>query len=138
MITLGINISHNCSIAILKDSKVVGYYEEDRFIDGKGYKNFNPTDRFFSPLYCIKEKVSHVDYVGISSYDTRGDKDPFSDHLIINKLKKQLNKEEVFFEYEHHLYHAFCGAYFSKFDNDAIVKKAFCHLNVFISSLPYS
>jgi carbamoyltransferase len=115
-VTLGINISHNCSIAILKDSKVIGYYQEDRFIDGKGYKNFNPTARLFSPLYCIKEKVSHVDHVGISSYDSRGDGIPFFDQLIINKLKRQLNKEEVFFKYEHHLYHAFCGTYFSKFN----------------------
>lgn len=117
--TLGINISHNCSIAILEDDNLVGYFEEERFIGSSDCKGFDPVAKPFSPLLCIKEKVKHVDHVGVASYDRRNninEWNTWAEPIILNKLKRQLNFNDIFFEYEHHLYHAFCGAYLSKFD----------------------
>lgn len=115
---LGINISHNASIAYYNNT-LISYYEEDRF---NRIKNWEPTDINNCEYKCIKEKINFKpDIVVYASYDKSiknyyGKLDVISDQHIIHKLQKQLNHPDYFFNSNfHHVYHALCGFYFSPF-----------------------
>lgn len=119
---LGINISHNASICLLKNGKITKYLEEEDF---NGHKWFFPwyeiekeEDRKYLCLNEIQDE--HIDYVIYSTFDRRGE-DMVQEHEIIEPLQKQLKCQSVIMNYEnHHLHHAYCGFHFSNFD-DAIV-----------------
>ena len=113
--TLGVNISHNCSFAYFENDILKQYYEEERF---NKIKNFDPEeneDSNYTYEYQALKKFKNVtfDVVVFSSYD-RG-------HLqielpIIKHILKQIKYKKYFFNISnHHLYHAICGYYFSKF-----------------------
>ena len=116
---LGINISHNCSFAFLKDGTLKEYYEEERFNYIKDYmpeeNNHGIYDYKYKALNCFKDIT--FDMVIFASYN-RG-------HLqiempIVNHILTQVNhKDFSFYLDNHHIYHAICGLYFSKF-NEAI------------------
>jgi len=113
--TLGVNISHNCSFAYFENDILKQYYEEERF---NKIKNFDPEeneDSNYTSEYQALKKFKNVtfDVVVFSSYD-RG-------HLqielpIIKHILKQIKYKKYFFNINnHHVYHAICGYYFSKF-----------------------
>jgi carbamoyltransferase len=107
---LGINISHNCSIAFYKNKILTDLYEEERF---NNLKFFNPiTDGSF--LICLDEKLNFKpDVVCYSSYGRTENKD----FKIIKNIQKQLNHPKYYFDkQDHHIHHACCGYYFSKYD----------------------
>ena len=116
---LGINISHNCSFAFLKDGTLKEYYEEERFNYIKDYmpeeNNHGIYNYKYKALDCFKDIT--FDMVIFASYN-RG-------HLqiempIVNHILTQVNhKDFSFYLDNHHIYHAICGLYFSKF-NEAI------------------
>ena len=118
---LGINISHNASICLLKD-KEISYFEEDRFSRIKYKTPVRDNGHIF--FKCIDEqiikKVKNIpNEVIVTSYDRRFNPLPFSDIEIIEHLKEQLKSSLItwhFFNSEHHLYHAVCGFHFSGFD----------------------
>jgi predicted NodU family carbamoyl transferase len=113
---LGINISHNCSFAFLKDGTLKEYYEEERFNYIKDYmpeeNNHGIYDYKYKALDCFKDIT--FDMVIFASYN-RG-------HLqiempIVNHILTQVNhKDFSFYLDNHHIYHAICGLYFSKFN----------------------
>jgi predicted NodU family carbamoyl transferase len=119
MKVLGINISHNASIALYANNKIKKYYEEDRF---NKIKHWEPdlNNCFFKSL----EKIKDFDKVIYSSYDKhdvrnfKNDKTIFLKHdiPIIKKIQKQLNNPDYFFNpNNHHVYHAVSSLYFSPF-----------------------
>jgi predicted NodU family carbamoyl transferase len=109
---LGINISHDFSICIYEDKKILGIFYEDRFIL---HKRFVPGKKNF--LLSIFEKINFKpDQVIYSSFG-RIAWDEVQDNDIIFSIQKQLGNPPFFFEKKHHhIYHACSSFYFSKFD----------------------
>lgn len=110
---LSINISHNPSICIYQDNKVLSFYNEERFVLDKG---FSPES--VEVYQSILQKVNFKpDIVCYSSYGRNHDYSISSDEKIIKTLQKQLNNPPYFFDIkEHHLYHAIAGFHFSSFE----------------------
>jgi carbamoyltransferase len=116
---LGINTSHNASIAHY-NNKLISYFEEDRF---NKIKNWIPVDLNNCNYKSIDQKIKFKpDIVIYTSYDRSirnyyGRLNLITDNLIIEKIQKQLNNPKYFFNPDfHHIYHAICGFYFSKFE----------------------
>jgi predicted NodU family carbamoyl transferase len=110
MIILGINISHNFSICIYENKKIIGIYYEDRFVLDK---EFDPEKtNFFSSIF---NKINfNPELVIYSSYGRTLNK--ISDKKIISSIQKQLNNPKFFFDKKnHHIYHACSSFYFSNF-----------------------
>jgi carbamoyltransferase len=114
---LGINLSHNPSICLYKDGKIKNLLNEERFVSIKDYELNKDFEVFKSIEQYVKEKPEMVCY---ASYGRNGHYAPVSDYDLISKIQKQLDNPPYYFDIkEHHLYHATCGFYFSKF-NDAV------------------
>ena len=112
---LGINTSHNCSFAYFEDGILKEYYEEDRF---NKIKHFTPPiDRFNTDPYQyeVLKKFKDIifDGVVVATYD-RGEI-LLEKNIIDNILKQVKFKKFLFLNNEHHILHASCGYYFSKF-----------------------
>lgn len=119
MYILGINISHNPSICIFKNNKILKFINEDRL---KMFKNFSPTtceNLNFNFFYSILKHVDDIpDLVLYSSYGRTDEKN----YEVIKIIQNQLNNPRYLFnQYEHHLYHALCGHYFSKFEESLCI-----------------
>lgn len=120
--TLGINLSHNASLCIYGEDGME-YYEEDRF---HRVKNWEPDPERMGEdvkYHCfdrIKYKKYQTAYASIDrSVRTFMGRKASDDKKYIHKIQKILNKQEedYFFNPDyHHLYHAICGFYFSKFE----------------------
>jgi len=113
---LGVNISHNCSFAYFEDDVLKEYYEEDRFNKKKNYEPKEIELGNYTYEYLVLKKFKDVvfDTVAFASFD-RG-------HLqielpIIKHILQQVKYKKYYFDNNnHHVYHAVCGNYFSKFD----------------------
>ena len=111
---LGINISHNPSICIYSNGKVIDFYNEERFTLIKNDMPTPDTEIYQSILQHIDFRPDMVCY---ASFGRNYDYCPITDQDIINKLQKQLDHPPYFFDIkEHHLYHAITAFYFSKFE----------------------
>tara|TARA_R110000824_G_scaffold163695_1_gene339444 strand:+ start:94 stop:1014 length:921 start_codon:yes stop_codon:yes gene_type:complete len=112
---LGINTSHNCSFAYFEDGILKEYYEEDRF---NKIKNFTPPiDRFNTDPYQyeVLKKFKDIIFDGVvlASYDRE---EILLEKNIIDNIFKQVKfKKFLFLNHVHHILHASCGYYFSKF-----------------------
>jgi len=112
---LGVNTSHNVSFAYFEDNILKEYYEEDRFNKIKNFLPEENEDGNYTYKYKALEKFKDItfDVVAFASYD-RG-------HLqielpIIKHILKQVKYKKYYFDINnHHIYHANCGYYFSKF-----------------------
>ena len=113
---LGVNISHHCSFAYFENNILKEYYEEDRFNKIKRFEPETEEHANYTYQYQVLKKFKDVtfDVVVFATFD-RG-------HLqielpIVKHILKQINYKKYYFNnYNHHLYHATCGYYFSKFD----------------------
>jgi carbamoyltransferase len=123
---LGINLSHNASIAQVTDGKLDLYFEEDRFNKVKESEPEKfPEQRFISIDKYIIEKPDYVIYASLGrlSRQSFGSlKLGVSDQYWIDIFNKQLSEkfgEEIpyFYQTEHHLYHACSAFYFSELDD---------------------
>jgi len=112
---LGVNISHNVSFAYFEDNILKEYYEEDRFNKIKNYIPEDNEDSIFNYQYKVLEKFKNInfDIVIFASFD-RGFMQ-LETPIIKHFLKQIRYKEYVFNINNHHIYHATCGYYFSKF-----------------------
>jgi|TARA_R100000084_G_scaffold36363_1_gene14586 predicted NodU family carbamoyl transferase len=116
---LGVNISHNCSFAYFEDNILKEYYEEDRFNKIKHYQPEENELAEYTYNYIVLKKFKDItfDVIVFASYD-RG-------HLqielpIIKHILKQVKYKKYYFDIKnHHIYHAICGYFFSKF-NEAV------------------
>lgn len=106
---IGINISHDCSVAFFENKKIINFFEEERL---NGIKKFNPEKNSF--LISLDEKLNFKpDLVCYASYGRHG-KD---DLKIIKKIQKQIDYPNYYFnKYDHHIYHCCSGFYFSNFE----------------------
>ena len=114
--TLGINISHHCSFAYFEDGILKEYYEEDRFNKIKGYKPEDDESGNYTYQYQVLKKFKNIifDAVVFASFD-RGNLQ--LELPIIRHVLKQIKFKEYYFNIvNHHIYHATCGYFFSKFD----------------------
>ena len=119
MKVLGINISHHCSCAYFENNILKEYYEEDRFNKIKGYEPDASELCNYTYEYQMLKKFKNItfDIVVFASYD-RG-------YLqielpLIKHILKQVKYKKYYFNINnHHIYHAVCGHYFSKF-NEAL------------------
>ena len=113
---LGVNISHNVSCAYFENNIFKEYYEEDRFNKIKNYEpeSFESGDYTYEYQMLKKFKNITFDVVVFSSVD-RGFLQV--ELPIIKHILKQVKYKEYYFDINnHHIYHAVCGHYFSKFD----------------------
>ena len=122
---LGINLSHNASIAQITDGKLDLYFEEDRFNKVKQCEPERfPEPRFISIDKHITEKPDYVIYASVGRVGQAFEYSPVwvSDQSLINIFNKQLSEkfgEDIpyFYQVEHHLYHAHSAFYFSELDD---------------------
>lgn len=159
---LGINISHDTSVATLEDGVITNLYEEERCIRKKYY---DPNKELPNGLQCIEQYnlTEGAELVAFSSYDRRDieysiDVNKSFDPIFVKRFLQdftqsplsiarldELKEEYSEFNYslvhknmdnnliedimehhfddkinsqfdsnEHHLYHAFCGAYMAR------------------------
>lgn len=149
---LGINISHEASVALFEDGKLINLWYEDRY---NFDKHWQPSKNNYYYLSILKNIDFKPDFVCYASFDRRGTGST-TDEEIITHLQNQLDNPPYFFtNEEHHLYHALCGKFFSPFNeamsivvdaggaqtfrsnyqemqsifyvNNKIIKKLFCH-----------
>ena len=112
---LGINTSHNCSFAYFEDGVLKEYYEEDRF---NKIKRFTPPiDPFNTDPYKYKVLEKFKNYIFDTVVFVSFDRESITlEKPIIDNILKQVNcKNYIFLNGEHHIHHASCGFYFSKF-----------------------
>ena len=113
---LGIYISHDVSFAYFEDDILKEYYEEARF---NKIKHLCPEDNenanyVYQYKSLKKFKNINFDIVVFASFD-RGFMQ--LELPIIKHFLKQIKyKKYVFDINNHHIYHAICGYYFSKFE----------------------
>jgi|TARA_R100000479_G_scaffold171256_1_gene114605 predicted NodU family carbamoyl transferase len=113
---LGVNISHNCSCAYFENNILKEYYEEDRFNKIKNYEPDASELCNYTYEYQMLKKFKNItfDVVVFASYD-RGNLQ--IEMPIIKHFLKQLKYKKYYFDIKnHHIYHATCGYFFSKFD----------------------
>lgn len=112
---LGINTSHNCSFAYFENGILKEYYEEDRF---NKIKHFIPLiDPFNTNPYKYKVLEKFKNYIFDTVVFVSFDRESIAlEKPIIDNILKQVNcKNYIFLNGEHHIHHASCGFYFSKF-----------------------
>lgn len=112
MITLGINLSHHSSIALLDNNEVLLFLHEERVNRSKYYRGIP-----YRSLDLIKSYTKHIDNILLVS----GSKNHLS--TIVDYLK---NQEITIGQYQvdntlHHAAHAAAGFYMSHFNQATIV-----------------
>jgi carbamoyltransferase len=114
MKTLGINISHDFSVCLWEDKKIKDFYHENRLRSNKFWDIVNNLENKlnFICLHKFKnEKIKNLIITAVPRYTFH------ETNKIIDVIKKQINFENIYFNYfEHHLYHALSGYFFSSFD----------------------
>lgn len=124
---LGINISHHPSVCQLIDGQVDFYFEEERFNRKKHSIPPFKSGKFISLENHLKQKPDYVIYAswdrsipsGIIAKPGIHPTDEEIIHQTTLQIESLVGEHNYVFEIEHHLYHVYCGYYFSKFD-DAI------------------
>jgi len=111
---LGINISHHISICVYENNQIKDLWHEERFNLTKGW--IIKEDNFDYLISILKKINFKPDLVCYSSFH-RTSNFKCTDYDIINKIQKQLDNPNYFFnKHNHHIYHALCGFYFSNFE----------------------
>jgi len=118
MKVLGVNISHNCSFAVIENGILKEYYEEDRF---NKIKHFRPPHPMFDNnyQYQVLQKFKNVNFDAVS-ISSCGIESICYEKLVIDNILKQIKCNDVkFYNHDHHIHHALCAFYFSNF-NEAL------------------
>jgi predicted NodU family carbamoyl transferase len=136
---LGINISHNPSVTLCENEKILKHYDETRFVKNKLYCPTHSNQEQLSFL-SIEQKIhdQDIDHIIFCSYgfmhysvnlrynedSLEYEKDLIVDYRDLASVKKFEDDllrrfprvKELKYQNEHHLYHALCGFNFSNFD----------------------
>jgi carbamoyltransferase len=102
-------LAHDASICILENGQITSYKMEERFSRKKHDLSF---DCILDLL--LQENHSQFDEIIITKHFL--DNYTYSIETIKEKIKSFTYQELIFDEYNHHLYHAYCGFYNSGFD----------------------
>jgi carbamoyltransferase len=112
---LGINISHHPSIALYQEGKIIDFFNEERFLNYKGFFPNEKTNFYKCILDKIKNKIEVAVYTSFGRVEGKGLND-VSDEKLIKRIQKQLDNPVSYFDKsKHHIYHACSGFYFSPF-----------------------
>ncbi len=119
MYILGVNISHEPSICLLKDGEIVYYCETERLI-GEKYVDIDFKDATFeSQVDVIKQYTSYIDFVIFASFGNPYD-DFFRKRTISELTEGGVDfNTSLFYKENHHLYHAQNAFYASGWDSAA-------------------
>lgn len=106
---LGVNVSHNSSIALVSNGKLVFYLEEERLSRFK---------RDYDPYFLLKNYLPLFKIDQINFVDTG---DSLDTNIVINLLQKIFNLNSIIpkiihYNECHHLAHASCAFHHSGFD----------------------
>jgi|APGre2960657444_1045066.scaffolds.fasta_scaffold33290_2 predicted NodU family carbamoyl transferase len=118
---LGINISHDFSVCVFENNKILDYFYESRF---NLNKKFRPVDTDFFIFSIFKKINFKPDLVIYSSYGRKNNYSEINsknykitDDDIIKQIQKQLdNPPHYFNKHNHHIYHTCSSFHFSNFD----------------------
>lgn len=119
---LGINISHDMSVCLLQDGKILFYLEEERLSRRKHHciEN-NELDYSIKTLQKIKKYVNHIDYLIISTYRRWPNCNIdfiISEKIVNDLLSMGITVDKVDLNLEgHHLCHAHNAFYMSGFES---------------------
>jgi len=115
MLTLGINASHDFSVCLWKDKKIKNFYHENRLRFEKYWDVSNNLEKNLLNFICLhKFKNLKIKNLIITTLPRQLFHET---NKIINIIKNQINFEDIYFDYyEHHLYHALSGYFFSSFE----------------------
>ena len=124
MYILGVNISHHASVCLLKDGEVIFYLEDDRLSRNKEAP-FERSSELLS-LEKVVEYTDHIDHIIFCSFgrilfQSTGKYPYDTDDNIIKYILERVKftYDNVHYEKEHHLYHAYNAFYSSGFKSGA-------------------
>jgi carbamoyltransferase len=116
---VGINISHDTSVCLMQDGKIIFYLEEERLCKVKSFL-VEETSVQIKTLDKIKNFVDKIDYLIISTYKrVDAQLDVIISENIVNVLLKQgITIDNIILDLDsHHLHHAYNAFYFSGFES---------------------
>lgn len=120
---VGVNISHDTSVCLMQDEKIVFYLEEERlckvksFIVTQGPAQIKTLDK-------IKNFVNKIDYLIISTFKRKYFQyDVLISQDIVNTILMQgITVDKIILNLDnHHLYHAYNAFYFSGFKSATVL-----------------
>jgi len=129
MYILGINISHHCSICLIKDGEIIFFLEEERISRIKHHHlpflikdewnrssrpegNLNEIEKNIrlKSILLLSEYTRNIDHIIFSSFGYMTDE--FAKNMFLEQIRKNFQIGQVHFYPEHHLYHA-CSAFYN-------------------------
>jgi|688.fasta_scaffold262641_2 carbamoyltransferase len=121
---VGINISHDTSVCLMQDKKIIFYLEEERLCKIKSYMIRDLPVKKIKTLDKIKNFISKIDYLIITTFKSD---DALLDIKIAEDIVNQIIKiglklDKITLNLEdHHLIHAHNSFYLSGFESAAVV-----------------
>lgn len=120
---VGINISHDTSVCLMKDGKIVFYLEEERLCKIKSFM-ITQTSAQIKTLDKIKNFVDKIDYLIISTYKRKMPQEDvsISEDIVNTILKQGIVIDKIILDLDnHHLHHAYNAFYFSGFESASVL-----------------
>ena len=120
---VGVNISHDTSVCLMQDGKIIFYLEEERLCK---VKSFLITETFakIKTLDKIKNFVNKIDYLIISTYKRKIPQHDvsISEDIVNTILNHGILIDKIILDLDsHHLHHAYHAFYFSGFDSASVL-----------------
>jgi carbamoyltransferase len=117
---VGINISHDTSVCLMQDGKIIFYLEEERLCKIKSYEIRELPVKKIKTLDKIKNFVDKIDYLIISTYkrEIHQHDISISEDIVNTILKQGIAIDKIILDLDsHHLHHAYNAFYFSGFES---------------------
>lgn len=116
---VGVNISHDTSVCLMQDGKIIFYLEEERLCKVKSlFITQIPTQ--IKTLYKIKNFVDKIDYLIISTFKREMSQHDvlISENIVNTILRQGIALDKIILDLDnHHLHHACNAFYFSGFES---------------------
>lgn len=120
---VGVNISHDTSVCLMQDGKIIFYLEEERLCKVKSFL-IKETPAQVKTLDKIKNFVDKIDYLIISTYKREIPQHDIqiSEDIVNAILKQGITINNIILDLDsHHLHHAYNAFYFSGFESAAVL-----------------
>lgn len=120
---VGINISHDTSVCLMQDGKIIFYLEEERLCKVKSFL-IHKIPAQIKILDKIKNFVDKIDYLIISTYKRENPQSDvvISEDIVNTILKQGIVIHKIILDLDnHHLHHAYNAFYFSGFDSASVL-----------------
>jgi carbamoyltransferase len=116
---VGVNISHDTSVCLMQDGKIIFYLEEERLCKVKSFL-ITQLPAQVKTLDKIKNFVDKIDYLIISTYKREEIQHDvsISEDIVNTILKQGIAIDKIILDLDnHHLFHAHNAFYFSGFES---------------------